>query len=569
MFLNFLKRRRSNGRIDRRKSGDIAPDEIFLDSYNLPSFDQNQLEGRLQSPLALRTFFITAGVFALIIFIFAGRIWHLQVVNGAEYNKQSEENRLRHTLIFAERGLIFDRLGEVLAENVPKVEATEFSLRHYVPIPGIAHAVGYLKYPSKDSAGFYYNTEFQGIDGTEKWFNNELEGKNGLRIIETDALGAIRSESRLLPPESGNSVTLSIDSRISKKLYESMENLARSAGFSGGAGVIMDVKNGELLALTSFPEYQSQTLTDGKNKSIVSYLEDERKPFLNRTTNGLYTPGSIIKPFIALGALTEGVIKPETIINVTGSISVPNAYDPKKKTLFNDWKAHGPVDMREALAVSSNVYFFEVGGGFESQKGLGISGVERYLRMFGFGELFPDIPFSGTAGIVPNPAWKEENFKDGVWRIGDTYNTSIGQYGLQVTPLEAVRAVSAVATDGVLIRPTLLLGDGNGVIEKTITLPKEHFKVVREGMHLAVLHGTAKNLNIQAVTLAAKTGTAEIGVSKKTVNSWIIGFFPYENPRFAFTVIMERGARENTIGALYVMRELLEWMAVYTPEYLK
>jgi penicillin-binding protein 2 len=273
---------------------------------------------------------------------------------------------------------------------------------------------------------------------------------------------------------------------------------------------------------------------------------------------------------VALGALTESIISPEKQILSTGSISIQSPYDPNIKSVFTDWKAHGLVDMRTALAVSSNVYFYEVGGGFEGQRGLGITKLEKYYRMFGFGQTIPGDFFSGTSGIIPNPEWKKKNFKGEEWRLGDTYYTSIGQYGFQATPLQAARAVSAIANDGILLTPVITRsGQDEATGAETIPIDKNNIEIVKEGMRQGVLMGTAKGLNIPQVEIAAKTGTAELGVSKEKVNSWVIGFFPYKNPRYAFAVTMEKGSRHNVIGALYVVRQFIEWMTVNAPEYIK
>ena len=150
---------------------------------------------------------------------------------------------------------------------------------------------------------------------------------------------------------------------------------------------MMDIHTGEIWSMASYPEYSSQVLSDGAPREKISfYTNNKDKPFLNRVVSGLYPPGSTVKPYLALAALNERVIEPETQILSTGSISIPNPYFPDKESVFVDWKAHGLVDMREAIAVSSNVYFYEIGGGYEEQKGLGIKNIEKYMRIFGFGE---------------------------------------------------------------------------------------------------------------------------------------------------------------------------------------
>ncbi len=552
--------------------GEIGPDEIFIDAKNLPSYDMDRLEGKIERPISKQALYGLGAFFFLIVILFLGKAWTLQVRDGGIYEKRSENNSLKKTVIIAERGVISDRNDELVAWNDPNLKG-DFSLRKYTESPGFGLLLGYLSYPLKDSDGFYYQPYFVGKDGVEGFFDRELSGQNGLKITETNATGKIESESVLEPPKSGSKVKLSIDSRVESALYGYIKELANRVDFSGGSGIIMDIKTGEILALTSYPEYSSQILTDGKDTEIIGgYSKSKFQPYLNRPISGVYTPGSIVKPFMALGALTEGVINPEKEILSTGSISIPNPYDKTKKTVFNDWKAHGYVNMRQAIAVSSNVYFFEIGGGFQNQKGLGINNIEKYLRLFGFGgETGIDIGIE-EIGTIPNPKWKEENFEGEIWRIGDTYNTAIGQYGMQITPIQMARAMAAIANGGFLLKPTIIAKDekekSNQKTER-IPIDEKSFQVVREGMRLGVVDGTAKALNIQAVKVAAKTGTAELGTTKQRVNSWVTGFFPYENPRYAFIVQMERGPRSNLFGASLVMRELLDWMSVYTPEYFK
>lgn len=559
----------NGGAILKNSRNDIDPDEIFLDSSNLPKFDTHQFEGRLVSPISGRVIVFLSVFFAFIFIALAVKTWNLQVVNGSAYAFRSENNRLRHTTLFSPRGVIFDRNKKELAWNVYG-DDKEFALRKYTEIPGFSHMLGYVKYPAKDSSGFYYNENYVGKTGVESFFNADLSGENGQKIIETNALGKIQSENIIRPPKSGKSIVLTVDERVQGKLYESISGLAQRAGFSGGAGVIMDIRNGEILALSNYPEYSSQVMSDGYDRTAIkAYSEDRNNPFLNRIIDGLYTPGSIVKPFVALGALTENIISPTDTIFSGGSITVPNIYNPSKPSVFTEIRAHGYVDMRKALAESSNVYFYEIGGGFENQRGLGITNIEKYVRMFGFGSDFPEGFFSGKSGTVPNPEWKKETFKnDSAWRLGDTYNTAIGQYGFQVTPIQVARAVSAIANGGILINPSIILNSPD-IEAKSVGIKSEDFQVVREGMRGAVQYGTAVGLNIPQVEVAAKTGTAEIGSSKKFVNSWVIGFFPYKNPKYAFVVLMEKGPSINLIGGLFVMRELLDWMSLNTPEYLR
>lgn len=552
-------------------SRDIDPDEIFLDSTNLPALDTDQFEGRLEKPISTKTLSLLGFVFSFIFLIFCYKAWNLQVKNGLAYFDQSENNHLSNTVLFAKRGLILDRNKKELAWNTSLPDTEEFLGRKYIESPGFAHVLGYVKFPSKDDSGFYYKDVYEGHDGVEKFYNTKLAGENGLRIVEVNALGKIQSQSVVRPPKDGEDTVLSIDSDVQAELYKGISSLAHNAHFQGGAGVIMNVENGEILALTSFPEYDPQILSDGKDtKAIQKYLTDPSNAFLDRVVSGLYTPGSIMKPFVAIGALTENVISPNKQILSTGSISIPNAYDPKLSSVFMDWKAHGLVDMRRALAVSSDVYFYEVGGGFHDQKGIGIANIDKYVSMFGFGKLAGDGFFAGKKGTIPNPEWKEKNFPGDPWRIGDTYHTAIGQYGFQVTPIQAVRAVAAVSNGGHLISPTLISGDTSALSSsQTVPIADSSLQVAREGMREGVLTGISKALNVPAVQIASKTGTAELGTKKQFVNSWVTGFFPYEHPKYAFAIIMEKGPSTNTIGALSVMKGLVDWMAISTPGYFK
>ncbi len=563
-FIFMIRRRQRFLTKDRHE---IDPDEIFLDAENLPAFDNDRFEGRLERPIGKRTLLLVGGLFFLISCMFGVKLWGLQIAQGAEYRERSERNRLHYSVLFAERGMLLDRNGKQLAWNTPSVDK-DFPLRNYIPEEGFAHLLGFLSYPAKDSSGKYFQEQFMGKDGAELFLNEEISGKNGLKIAESDVHGELISESLLQPPENGKNIELSIDAGIQAELHRQIKSLAGKVGFSGGAGVVMDLRNGEIVALTSFPEFSSQILTNGSDRNVINqYTSDARTPFLNRVTSGLYTPGSIVKPFVAFGVLAEGLISPTQTIVSTGSISLPNPYDPTKKSVFADWKAHGAVDMVKALAVSSNVYFYAVGGGYENQRGLGITRLEKYIRLFGFGSPVGIRFTEESAGTVPNPEWKAKVFNGEEWRIGDTYHTAIGQYGFQVTPLQVVRAVGALGNGGVLLTPTIKKGEDGLREGKTISLNPEYLSIIKDGMREAVLSGTAKGLNTSYVQVAAKTGTAELGVSKQFVNSWAMGFFPYESPRYAFAVLMEKGPRENLYGSVFVVRGLLDWMSIHTKEY--
>ncbi len=555
-------------KINRAKNLEIAPDEIFIDSHNLPKFDTQQFEGRIEKPISKVMLSLIVIFFIMVILTFSGKMWVLQIKNGDFYAKKSENNRLRHTPIFAARGVIFDRNGVELSWNAPG-ETEDISIRKYKDIPGLSHVLGYVQYPSKDSSGFYYREDFEGVDGVEKYFGSVLKGKNGIKLIEVDAHGKVQSQNTMDPPKQGENIYLSIDSRVQSKMYKAIQHIATSVGFTGGAGVIMDVTNGEIIAMTSYPEYNSEIMSSKTDTTKVrSFLNSKDKPFLDRAVDGLYAPGSIVKPYMALAALTEKTIDPLRKIESTGSISIPNDYDPKLFTVFKDWKVLGWVDMRHGIAMSSDVYFYELGGGYKDRKGLGIVNINKYMDMFGFGHAIENSFFSGANGVVPSPEWKKKTFNGETWRLGNTYHTTIGQYGFQVAPIQIVRAMGAVATKGALRDPSIIKGKV-GPLVRNIPIALDSFTIVHEGMRLGTTIGTGKALNVPYVEFATKTGTAELGTEKANVNSWVSGFFPYTQPRYSFTIVMEKGSVHNLIGAVAVMRELSDWMSVNTPEYFK
>ena len=558
----------------KKKRLEIDPDEIFLDSKNLPNFNTQQFEGRLEKAIPKHSVVMLGSFFLLIIIIFFGRLAKLQIVEGDYYNKKSENNHLIKDPIVAARGLIYDRNKVPLAWNTWDTTDTNQSLppkRSYYASPGFGLLLGYVSSPSKDAMGNYWQDTFIGKDGVEKYYNTALTGTNGNRITEVDAAGMVQSENTLLVPKPGSDVTLSIDARIEKKMYQSISDMAHSASFTGGVGVLMDIHTGELLALTSYPEYNGAILSDGKDKKTIdSYFSDKRKVFLNRAVSGLYSPGSTVKPFVGYAALVENVITPFKQIFANGSISVPNPYFPDKKSVFKDHGTFGYIDIKSAIALSSDVFFYEIGGGYQDQKGLGIANIDTYSRMFGLTDK-TGIDLGGEkAGVIPTPEWKAKTFNGEIWRVGDTYNTAIGQYGFQVTPISMARSVAAIANDGTLVTPHVALSNSSDLSNKTtLTIDTDKMKIIKDAMRQVVTSGTGTALNLPSVAVAAKSGTAQIGLGNTNTNSWIIGFFPYDKPKYAFAVLMERGPKAASGNATKVMSEVIDYMSVYTPEYLK
>jgi penicillin-binding protein 2 len=568
-----LFRHISTRRARKAVSHEIDPEDVFLDSQNLSQLDTHQMQGHLERPLDRKVFYGVVFLVAVLVGGFTYRLFSMQVIQGAEYASKADRNHLKSTPLFALRGTIADRNGELLAWNTlgnyvigkdgsEKVSVDDIPKRVYVEDDGFAHLLGYVSYPKRDQSGVFWQDEYVGKDGVEKQYQSVLQGVPGERIVAINALHQVEAENVIIYPTHGTNLKLTIDKGVQAKLYERMEALAHKAPFVSGAGVIMDVHTGEILAITSYPEYDNNMMTNAKtkedNKQLGEDLLDKRRKFLNRAVGGLFTPGSTVKPFVALAALMEGIITPEQNIYSSGQLVVKNKYGGPD-TIFKDWKAHGYTDMRKAIEQSSDEYFYQIGGGYKDQKGLGIERINKYATMFGFGTT-TNIDLPGEEyGVVPSPSWKKKVFNED-WLVGNTYHTSIGQYGFQLTPLELVRGVAALANGGYLVQPHIL--SGVTTASTSLHLPKKDLKVILEGMHM-VVHGdggTGKALAISGVDVAAKSGTAELGVSKQLVNSLITGYFPYKNPKYAFVVVMEKGDRHNPHGAVFAMKETLEWM---------
>ena len=573
-----LFRHLSTLRARRAASHEIDPEDVFLDSQNLSQLNVHQMEGQLEKPLGKHIFYIALVVSIALIGSFSYRLFAMQVVQGDEYKEMADNNRLKKLPLFALRGTISDRNGNLLAWNAlyngtsteEQKKSDDIPERMYTETPGFSHLLGYVSYPKRDQSGVFWQEEYVGKDGVEKEYQDALAGVKGERIIEVTARQEIQAQNVVVYPTHGENLVLTIDKDVQAKLYERMEALARKASFTSGAGVIMDVHTGEVLALANYPEYDNNIMTNAvtkeEKKQVADDLLDKRGKFINRVVSGLFTPGSTVKPFFAYAALAEGIISPEKNIYSSGQLVIKNKYDGPD-TVFKDWKAHGYIDMRSALAESSDEYFYQIGGGYKDQPGLGIARLNAYADTFGFSTTTGiDLP-AEDYGLVPSPSWKKKVFNED-WLLGDTYHSSIGQYGFQMTPLELVRGVASLANGGYLVTPHVL--ERLQTASTSIHLDPKKLKVIQEGMRMVVNgeKGTGKALDIPGVDIAAKSGTAELGVSKQLVNSWISGYFPYENPKYAFVVIMEKGDRHNPFGAVFAARETIEWMRDNT-EYTK
>ncbi len=561
MFSKIRKRKYKDYKID--------PDEIFIDTINVSDMDMQQFEGVIEKPIKVRNLFIIGIIFSIFVLFSIIRLFDLQIKKGDVFFVKSENNVLRTKPIFAERGIIYDRNGVELAWNVESGDKNIFLHRRYIDETGFGHILGYVNYPAADADGNYWRSYIEGKAGLEKKYNKELSGENGSSIFEVNAVGKQISENNIKESINGTNLKTTIDKDVQHYLYEAIKKQSEDFNFVAGSGGIMNINNGELIALVSYPEYDPYILAEGNDiEKINKFFNSSSKPFLNRAISGLYSPGSIVKPFIAIAALNEGIITDKTKILSIGSIKVPNKYNPSKYSIFKDWKfgGHGYTDVYLAIAESVNTFFYAIGGGYKDQEGLGITRIEEYLRAFGISEK-TGIDFGmESKGTIPDPEWKKRLYKDGTWRLGDTYITSIGQFGFQVSPIQMLRAISSLANNGVLLEPILVKKKAKKeLVSKNIF--KKDYSIIRKAMRETVTKGTARNINVSFIDFAAKTGTAQVGKNNEFYNSWIIGFFPYENPKYAFVINMERGEKGKSGSASRAMRDFILSVEEYYPQF--
>ncbi|MBI3638623.1 penicillin-binding protein 2 [Candidatus Wolfebacteria bacterium] len=483
-------------------------------------------------------------------------------------------NLERQNSLTVARQLTIEQVIKIKKLNLGGVEIEDDFKREYPDGEIFSHILGFMGSVnrgdiSRDSS--LSLNDVIGKAGIEAFYDRELRGEDGEVINYKNAKGEVIEEKLSRKPVPGKEIYLTIDSGLQSYFYSRLKDKLASIGSRAGVGIAMNPQTGEILSLISLPSFNS-------NKIEGDDLLDVQKPFFNRAVSGVYTPGSIIKPLVATAALNEKIITPEKQIYSAGYIEIPNPYDPEKPSRFLDWKPHGWVDVYSALARSSNVYFYEVGGGFGNQKGLGILKLKEYWQKFGLGELTGiDLP-AESKGSLPDPELKEKSGK-GIWRIGDTYNISIGQGDLMITPIQLIDYISAIANGGKFTKPFLvkkiLGGDGNVIKENSSQIIKDYssdlgsvISQVQKGMIDGVSkpYGTSHALADLPMRVAAKTGTSQIDWNTKT-NAFFVGYLPAEalaevgaplDKQIAILVLVEN-SREGSLNAVPVAKDVLNW----------
>lgn len=430
-----------------------------------------------------------------------------------------------------------------------------------------SHLVGYVgKVSKRDMAAdaYYLPTDTVGRLGIESQYEGVLRGAHGQLTFATGG-GATSA-----PATAGGNMVLTSDADIQQHLSDAVGAMLREAGLSEGAAVVQDPRDGSILGLVSFPSYDSNMFTSGRlsTEAYATLFENPKRPMFNRVIAGRYNPGSTIKPFIGLTAMQENIVSATDVVNRDCvSISVPNPTSPDHPYVFGNWRADtGPFDLTRAIADSCNVYFYTVGGGYGQFAGLGMGRIISYLtKSFADSLLGIDIP-GEEHGFVPTPEWKRATKKE-PWYQGDTYNTSIGQGDLLVTPLWLNTFISAVANGGTLWTPRVAqrVVDNQNVTlalyapQQLGALPygPNVIKSMQRAMRATVTDGTAHMLANLPVSVAAKTGTAEV-VKGRRINSLLTLWAPAENPEISMTVLIE-GSESNQGYALRVAQQFLTW----------
>ncbi len=627
----------------------------------------------------------------LFLLVVLGRLYQLQIVQGATYRNLAKENRLRDVVIPAMRGIMYDRNGTILVHNRPRFQVTiipadlpgqpdeakaalkrlfvllEASLArtkrdatqttsamylHFAtpealyarastqllgaasqPIvvadgvpqnvafllsernlnfPGVhvrpiavreyptgaltAPLIGYMgaipanRWQSYRKQGYSPNDRI-GVAGLEATYEDVLRGHPGAKYVEVDVFGRERRTLGVYHKATpGNSLVLTLDMNLQGIATRALQEEMAKVHASSGVVIAMNPKNGAILAMVSLPSFDNNWFAGGISaKRYNELLQNQWHPLVNKAISGIYPPGSVFKIVPASGALQAGTLQPDTRMKGEAILVIPNKYFPNDMTkaqIFYDWiykynTDHGYLNVAQALSVSCDTFFYKVGGGYQDYKGLGIDRLDKYAKLFGFGAR-TGIDFPGeSSGLVPSPTWKRLNYAES-WVTGDTYNMSIGQGFLEVTPLQMLNATVAVADGGKLWRPQLVyqvrdaegkvIRDFQPKIIRQLPIKQKYLQLVREGMYGAVNwpRGTALNMRIPGLAIAGKTGTAEFAVDLNgdgrvdrdaegnlPSHAWFTAFAPYNDPQLALVVFVYGGGEGSSV-AVPVAREIMK-----------
>ncbi len=441
--------------------------------------------------------------------------------------------------------------------NKPELKGLILELgykRHYPNGDLAAPLLGYLGFATEDEIKPDKRISPQtllGKTGVEKAFDDEIRGTRGLKSVTVDAHGKIVSNSffptatsrkarKMLP---GKDIYLTIDLDVQKVAEKAL-------GEERGSIIVMDVRNGEILAMVSHPNYSLEKVSGRISQDMWKKFEQEKSsPFLNRATQGIYPPGSVLKIVTALALLKEKIADPTVPVQCPG-------YFILNQKRFNCWRkeGHGPTDLKKALAESCDVYFYK------RSLQLGAQKLHNYIEKFGFGKK-TDIVLPEKTGINPSPSWKRKNLKK-PWYLGETLIMSIGQGYLTTTPIQISVMTAAVANGGKLVKPVLRKEHQTESTTKPTTmvegLDEKSLSFLKDSLYRAVngYRGTGALARSNKVSISGKTGTAQVVSSsikskeKRFMDHALFtSYAPSDSPEISVTIVVENGGSGGLVAA--------------------
>ena len=489
--------------------------------------------------------------------------------------------KMRYSPLFTETIIKSDLSTEELAaitsnrKYFDAININSTSVRNYKDGAYYLNVLGYVGKVSKNDLNdpnvFVTNLDYVGKKGIERLKNKELLGTHGKEMLAINAYGKVMSREKVINPINGKSVTLTIDDDLQTLAYKLL-------GDEHGAIVALDPNNGDVLALASTPTYDPNKLIKGiTNKEYKeTFLNSSSSPFFNRAISGQYSPASTLKPFISMAGLLGRWIDPDKKVWCGPFYQIKGS-----SRHFNDWKksGHGWVNMRHALEVSADVYYYKLG------QEMGIDYIHDVLSYFNFGEK-TNIDLKGElSGLNPSTKWKKEAKKE-AWYTGETLISSIGQGFMMATPLQLAQATAILVNGGKDYKPKLILDEKTKLV-KEIKIPEKYTEEIKEGMRDVIFgaHGTARKWRykkygeIVRYQQGGKTGTSQVYSTKgerpdKNVelpknlrdHAIYIGFAPYKNPKIVVSVVIENVGGGSTHAAPIGMKIMQAYLDKHYPE---
>jgi penicillin-binding protein 2 len=448
------------------------------------------------------------------------------------------------------RGLSMDDVAKVeeWKLELPGVIVEVEPQRAYPNSRFAAHLLGYVREASDEQLkqGRYRRGDMVGQTGLERLLDEFLRGKDGAERIEVDAMGRQIRLVQSTEPHPGAQVVTTVDRRVQEAAERAMEGKA-------GAVVVMDPRNGDVLAMVSTPAFEIDRFTGSIDRNAwVRVMQDPNHPLLNRTIQSQYPPGSVFKIVVAAAGLQEGTLVPSDRVNCTGEFHLGN-------WTFKDWKpeGHGSVDLLRGIRDSCDVFFYNAG------LKVGAPAIARYATAFGFGASTGIDLGSEKFGLIPQPKPGRKG-RPATWHAGETVNMAIGQGAVLVTPMQIARFMSAVANGGVLWKPRLVQrierpdkgvvwGDG-GSVNGHVELSPMVWAFLRQALWAVVNdNGTGIAARLPGLDIAGKTGTAQTIANSKSSkgqdHAWFAAFAPVKDPEVVVVVLVERGGHGGEAAA--------------------